>query len=60
MCIDGFAALASCMGWIKHVGPLRNGEIYEMMRATALKYHKKNKQNYVRFYDDDFNIIEFE
>ena len=60
LCIDGFAAIASSVSWVKHVGPLRDGEVHEMMWATAQKYHKQKKGNYIRFYDDDDNIIEFE
>jgi hypothetical protein len=59
MCNDGFAAIASSMSWIKHIGELLDGEQLELMRAAVSVYHKRHKRCYLRFYDDNNEIIEF-
>lgn len=58
LCLDGFAATASSMSWVRHIGSLRDGEQQEIMRA-AYEYSKTNKKCHVRFYDDGNNEIKF-
>lgn len=50
LCLDGFAAVMSSMSWIKHIGPLCDGEQQELMRA-AYEHSKTNKKCRVRFYE---------
>jgi len=59
ICLDGFAATVSSMGWIRHIGSPHDGEKEELMRAVY-KYSKTNKKSRVRFYDDNGNEIKFD
>ena len=50
LCINGFAATASGSRWIKHKGPFREEEMFELMRAAFMMMmikkfvFKKNRQ----------------
>ena len=59
LCLDGFAATASSMSWVRHIGSLLDGEQQEIMRA-AYEYSKTNKKCRIRFYDDNGNELRFD
>ena len=65
LCINGFAATASGSRWIKHKGPFREEEMFELMRAAHkytlhyTKTHSKAEKWIIDFYDDDDKKICF-
>lgn len=57
--IDGFAAIASSMEWIRHVGPVRDDERLELMRAVREYVNSNKNVDKVFFTDEKYNDLEY-
>ena len=57
--LNEFAAIASPMTWVRHAGPVKEGELLELMCAVREYCKRKNDGSKIVFTDEEYRDLEY-